>query len=197
VLNIKRNVRISCLPLTRVFIMAASSQPDSANKLRKLLESMGVHSFEPRVVHQLLEFQQTYLTEIFADSALYAEHAGRPNQLEADDVLLATRLREAASRTTAPKLLESMARKCNKIPINPPTMPGIQLPDPKLCLVEENWQYFLENVQPAPSSDGGAAIPASAALPQPQPSARRIEINLAGRQQQQPHAQQHDPMAIG
>ena len=53
--------------------MAASSQPDSANKLRKLLESMGVHSFEPRVVHQLLEFQQTYLTEIFADSALYVK----------------------------------------------------------------------------------------------------------------------------
>jgi len=170
--------------------MAAPQQPDAAARLRTLLTSMGVHDYEPRVVHQLLEFQQTYLTEIFEDGAIYAEHAGRPGQLECEDVQLATRLRAAIFQTTAPKLLESMAKDRNRSAIRQPPVPGIQLPEAHLCLVQENWQLTLPPVEPADTTSepadrraGGAPVASSQ---------RRITINLANQRPGGP-----EPMALG
>lgn len=155
-----------------------SQQPDAAARLRALLSSMGVDDYEPRVVHQLLEFQQSYLTEIFADGAMYADHAGRPGQLECEDVHLATRLRAASSQAVAPKLLECIAEARNsaRIKNDKDQKPGVQLPEPSLCLVQENWQYLLPPA-PAPdkASDAAAPSPASVAAPH----GKRIAINLS------------------
>ena len=108
--------------------------------MRRLLREMGVEEYEPRVLHQLLEYSHAYCTDIFTDAAHYAEHASRPGQLECEDVQLSSRLNAAASQTAAPQLVEWMARIRNREPLVPPTVPTIQMPNPRLCLVEENWQ---------------------------------------------------------
>ena len=135
---------------------SASSAPLDAEAMRTLLRSMGVDKYEPRVLHQLLEFMQSYTTEIFEDSALYAEHAGRAGQIECEDVWLSARLKAAAAQQHAPQLMEQMARAVNKKPLGKPTVPNIQLPNPKLCLVEENWQ-LAPPPRPPPAGAGGAA----------------------------------------
>ena len=79
---------------------------------------MGVTEYEPRVLHQLLEFLHRYCTEVFHEGHLYAEHAGR-SQLECEDVQLALRLKAAASQTGAASLIEWMARERNREPLPP------------------------------------------------------------------------------
>ena len=119
--------------------------------MRRLLREMGVEEYEPRVLHQLLEYSHAYCTDIFTDAAHYAEHASRPGQLECEDVQLSSRLNAAASQTAAPQLIEWMARIRNREPLAPPTVPTIQMPNPRLCLVEENWQ-----LEPAPPREPSA-----------------------------------------
>jgi transcription initiation factor TFIID subunit 9B len=101
---------------------ASSAQLDAA---RKLLRSMGVEQYEPRVLHQLLEFMHTYCKDVFEEGMQFAEHAGRAGQLECEDVQLSVRLKASASQPHAPQLMEWMARKCNKAEIKAPAMPNI------------------------------------------------------------------------
>ena len=79
---------------------AGRSAPNSVAGMRALLHSMGVEHYEPRVLHQLLEYSQQYSTEIFADAALYAEQAGRTS-LECEDVQLSARLKASATQPHA------------------------------------------------------------------------------------------------
>ena len=60
---------------------------DGQNMIR-LLESMGVERYEPRVVNQLLEFAHKYCTDILNDGHSYAQHAGR-DAVDLSDVRLA------------------------------------------------------------------------------------------------------------
>ena len=122
---------------------------------------MGVDNYEPRVLHQLLEYMHSYCAEIFADSSLYAEHAGRPGQLECEDVQLSARLKAQASQPHAPLLMEQMARSRNSKSIAAPTVPNIQLPNLKLCLVEENWQLEPRAKRQATASNGAVASSAA------------------------------------
>ena len=140
---------------------SSASTPNDAAALRTLLRSMGVDNYEPRVLHQLLEYMHSYCAEIFADSSLYAEHAGRPGQLECEDVQLSARLKAQASQSHAPLLMEQMARSRNSKSIAAPTVPNIQLPNLKLCLVEENWQLEPRVKRQATASNGGAASSAA------------------------------------
>ena len=146
--------------------------PVAASQLRVLLKSMGVDAYEPRVLHQLLEFQQQYCEEILTAGQDYAEHAGRNGELECEDVQLAARLRESARQTTAPKMMEWMAKDRNSRSIPAPRTYEIQAPPQKLCLVEENWQLL-------PLVSESRAVPTHS-VPRTAPSARarRISINL-------------------
>ena len=101
---------------------------------------MGVESYEPRVLHQLLEYMQTYLTEVFKDGEHYAEHAGRPGQIECEDVQLAARLKAASTRTHNPRLMDWMARDRNRTKLVAPPSDKISLPNPRLCVVDDNYQ---------------------------------------------------------
>ena len=120
---------------------------------------MGVYNYEPRVIHQLLEFMQQYTADIFTDSAQLAEHAGRPGQLECEDVQLSTRLKAAAGQATAPQLMEWMAKTRNRDPLTVPAVPNVLLPDARLCLVEENYQlaprrrHATEDASSAPNGN--------------------------------------------
>ena len=131
--------------------------------VRELLDSMGVEAYEPRVLHQLLEYMQQYSSEIFADAVLYAEHAGR-KRIESEDVLLSARLKAAATQVHAPQLMEWMARQRNRNDLQPLTTPNIQLPNLKHCLVEENYQ-FAPPPRPTAAPAEQAPTPTAAAEP--------------------------------
>ena len=60
----------------------AAAVPITAKRMRDLLTSMGADEYEPRVLHQLLEFMNSYATDMLQDAALYAEHAGHPGEIE-------------------------------------------------------------------------------------------------------------------
>ena len=139
---------------------SSSSAPIDAAALRRLLDSMGVESYEPRVLHQLLEYMQTYLTEVFKDGEHYAEHAGRPGQIECEDVQLAARLKAASTRTHNPRLMDWMARDRNRTKLVAPPSDKISLPNPRLCVVEENYQLQPPRlVETSATGDEGNAPP--------------------------------------
>ena len=143
-----------------------AAAPLNASALEELLRSMGVEEYEPRVLHQLLEYMEVYTTEVFAEAAQFAEHAGRPGQLECEDVQLSARLKAAVAQTHQPQLLDWMARARNQEILAVPIKSNIQLPVPKLCMVEENWQYATQGPSPAAAPDASwpqQAAPAQAA----------------------------------
>lgn len=120
--------------------MAASRQPRDAETVVAILRSMGVEEFEPRVLHQLLEFMHSYCIQVFQDGADFAEHSGRAGQIECEDVMLAVRLKEAASNTYAPQLIEWLARTRNKEKLPDPNPPLNAMPPLNLCLMQKNYQ---------------------------------------------------------
>ena len=138
-------------------VTAAVEAMPPVEAMKELLRSMGVEEYDQRVLHQLLEYTHGYCTDIFTDAAHYAEHASRPGQLECEDVELSARLKASAHQTAAPQLIEWMARIRNREPLAPPTVPNIQMPNPRLCLVEENWQLELPRPPRPPSPTPRAA----------------------------------------
>ena len=165
---------------------AQTGLPRDAQLVASVLRSMGVRAYEPRVLHQLLEFMHRHCAEIFQEGGLYAEHAGR-SQLECEDVQLAVRLKAAASQSGASALLEWMARERNREDLPPaPTSASVQLPPQRLCLLKVNYQ-----LEPPPrAADEANADAPSAAAANPtsstlQPAAKRakampISISLGG-----------------
>lgn len=115
---------------------------------------MGVDDYEPRVLHQLLEFMHRYCTEVLEDGMVFCERAGRSReQLECEDVQLAVRWKAASSQTTAPHLTEYLAKARNREPLRVPEKPGLQLPMEAACLLRTNFQL---DVEPCPVGDGAA-----------------------------------------
>ena len=154
---------------------------------------MGVESYEPRVLHQLLEYMQTYLTEVFKDGEHYAEHAGRPGQIECEDVQLAARLKAASTRTHNPRLMDWMARDRNRTKLVPPPSDKISLPNPRLCIVEENYQLqpprsveTTAEAQDAAPAAGGNGAPTAGGASGPVSFSLQAPARRPVQQQQQP-----------
>ncbi len=168
----------------------AASRPRDERRMHALLASMGVDDYEPRVLHQLLEYKHRYCAEVFSDSAQYAEHAGRAGRIEAEDVLLSARLQEAASQPAPPQLVRHLARKCNNKPIGAvplgldPRFPSaLRFPNEALCMVQENYQLLP---RPPPDRNDGVAQPAPPPPRVPPPAGggagkRTIPIKLQAR----------------
>ena len=73
---------------------STESLPPAARAIALLLASTPtVQDAQPGVLHQLLEFSNRYTAQVLSDALVYAEHAGRPNKLEMDDVTLAVQAR--------------------------------------------------------------------------------------------------------
>ena len=73
---------------------AAGEIPPSARDISLILASTpGVSDAQPAVLLQLLEFAHRYTSQVLQDGLVYAEHAGRNNKLELDDVILAVQAR--------------------------------------------------------------------------------------------------------
>lgn len=73
---------------------STESLPPAARAIALLLASTPtVQDAQPGVLHQLLEFSHRYTVQVLSDALVYAEHAGRPNKVEMDDVTLAAQAR--------------------------------------------------------------------------------------------------------
>jgi len=150
--------------------MASTSeaQPRDAATLERILHSMGVYDYEPGVLHQLLTFMHVHCSEVFADGAAYAEHAGRTS-VECEDVRLVCRLKSAEAQVTSAPFLEWLARERNRqpLPAAPTSTSGIQLPPQKYCLLTPNYDLLARPVEEDADTagEGGAAAPSGAELP--------------------------------
>jgi transcription initiation factor TFIID subunit 9B len=73
---------------------STESLPPAARAIALLLASTPtVQDAQPGVLHQLLEFSHRYTAQVLADALVYADHAGRSNKVEMDDVTLAVQAR--------------------------------------------------------------------------------------------------------
>ena len=75
--------------------------PKDAIIVEKILQSMGINEFEPRVIEQLLELVYRYITEVIEDSYVYMDHASR-SDLDLEDIRLAIQTRVNHSYTEPP-----------------------------------------------------------------------------------------------
>ncbi|KAG2174499.1 hypothetical protein INT44_006762 [Umbelopsis vinacea] len=146
---------------------SGQQQPRDAKIISLLLQSHGVHDFDPKVVHQLLEFAHRYTSDVFQDSLVYAEHAARQD-IDLADVQLAVQGRVSHSFTAPPprEFLLELAQEKNKVPL--PLIPekyGIRLPHEKHCLTAINFQVAPnappppKNLVSKPSADDSQTIP--------------------------------------
>ena len=147
----------------------APGVPRDAHLVTAVLRSMGVRDYEPRVLHQLLEYMQRYTAEVFQEGGEYAEHAGR-SQLECEDVHLAVRLRAAASHAGSSSLIEWLARERNRVPLPEAPKSAGQLPPQRLCLLKENYQ-----LEPRSARSGDTPDPAATTSSTPIPDAQRAK----------------------
>ncbi len=70
------------------------SLPPTARAIALLLSSTpAVQDAQPGVLHQLLEFSNRYTQQVLTDARVYAEHAGRQEKVDYDDVVLAVQAR--------------------------------------------------------------------------------------------------------
>ncbi|CEG70512.1 Putative Transcription initiation factor TFIID subunit 9B [Rhizopus microsporus] len=117
------------------------AQPRDARLISLILQSLGVEDYDPKVVHQLLEFAHRYTTDVLQDALVYAEHANKMD-IELEDIQLAIQGRVNHSFTTPPpkEFLLELAQEKNKAPL--PLIPekyGIRLPAEKHCLTGINF----------------------------------------------------------
>ncbi|KAK2076992.1 hypothetical protein QBZ16_005220 [Prototheca wickerhamii] len=139
--------------------------PRDGKEILGLLKSMGVSAIEPRVLHQLLDFEYRYTAECLQDAEAIAERSlGQRPTVQMAHILLAGELRSAHTFTSPPsyQVLQQLAAEINAQPL-PEIKPafGLRLPPEDDCLLAPNYQ--LE--PPATPSQRAAEDRAGAATP--------------------------------
>ncbi|KAF5393933.1 hypothetical protein D9757_000169 [Collybiopsis confluens] len=116
----------------------ADNLPPTARAVALILSSTpSVQDAQPGVLHQLLEFSNRYTQQVLTDARVYADHAGRQDKLDIDDVVLAVQARvgwEFGGRIPSEYIL-SLATQTNSTPL--PQLPevfGVRLPQSSECL---------------------------------------------------------------
>jgi len=103
---------------------------------------MGVTEYEPRVIHQLLEFSYRYVSTVLEDAILYSTYANKKS-VDADDVRLAVEKLSDKMFTSPPPrdLLMEMSRNKNNVPLPPiKSHAGPRLPAEKYSLISANYK---------------------------------------------------------
>eukprot|EP00208_Stichococcus_sp_RCC1054_P005834 CAMPEP_0206142776 /NCGR_PEP_ID=MMETSP1473-20131121/18155_1 /ASSEMBLY_ACC=CAM_ASM_001109 /TAXON_ID=1461547 /ORGANISM="Stichococcus sp, Strain RCC1054" /LENGTH=186 /DNA_ID=CAMNT_0053537903 /DNA_START=255 /DNA_END=815 /DNA_ORIENTATION=+ len=137
--------------------------------IRQLLDSMGVQEYEPRVVHQLLDFMYGYVAGILQDAQAYSERGGQAlGQVDVEDVMVAIQSRAPFSFVQPPShdALAAMASKRNAKPLpQPGKLHGLSLPPEEHRLWAPVWDLPRPAAGGPPS--GAAAPPAPPSAPEP------------------------------
>lgn len=123
----------------------ASRKPRDAKTVEAILKSMGVESYDPRVVCQLLELLHRYVSSILTDSREFSEHAEK-SAIDIDDIRLAIRSKCAFNFTQPPPrdVTMRLAAERNAIPLPPVDQrAGVALPPNDCQLTAQNYRVVL------------------------------------------------------
>lgn len=123
----------------------AAPKPRDARTVEAILKSMGVDSYDPRVVNQLLELEYRYIADVLRESNAYSEHADKPS-IDLEDMRLAIRDKVAVSFTPPPprEVTMRLAAERNAIPLPPiEQRAGIALPPAHFQLTAQNYRVVL------------------------------------------------------
>jgi len=113
-----------------------------------ILREMSVHEYEPRVVHQLMEFTNRYVTSILKEAQILSTYA-KKDSIDIDDVQLAVNMQTDETVTSPPpkELLLEVAREKNNQPL--PAIKshnGLRIPFDRYTLIGSN--YKLKSNKP-------------------------------------------------
>jgi histone H3/H4 len=100
--------------------MSQPEKPREVDALERILGSMEVESYDPQVLHQLLEFTHRYVAEVLYDARTYMHHAQRTD-LNIADVRLAIQSKVNHAFTQAPSMaaMADIAAVRNARPLSP------------------------------------------------------------------------------
>lgn len=116
--------------------------PKDGQVIAAILKDMGVTDYEPRVLHQLLEFSYRYASNVLEDAMLYSTYAGKKS-VDANDVRLSVEKLSDKMFTSPPPrdLLMDMARQKNSIPLPAiKSHAGPRLPGDRHSLIACNYK---------------------------------------------------------
>lgn len=107
-----------------------------------ILKEMSVSDYEPRVVHQLMEFSNRYVTSILQEAQVFSSYA-KKDSIDLDDVKLAVNIQTDKTLTSPPpkELLLEVAREKNNQPLPPiKSHNGLRIPFDKYTLIGTNYR---------------------------------------------------------
>lgn len=118
-----------------------------AQVIDAILKEMSVVEYEPRVVHQLLEFTNRYVTSILQEAQILSTYA-KKDCIDLNDVQLAVTMQTDKTVTSPPpkELLLEVAREKNNQPL-PPIKPhnGLRIPFDRYTLIGTNYKLKSNN----------------------------------------------------
>eukprot|EP00242_Pyramimonas_sp_CCMP2087_P003666 CAMPEP_0198208018 /NCGR_PEP_ID=MMETSP1445-20131203/11419_1 /TAXON_ID=36898 /ORGANISM="Pyramimonas sp., Strain CCMP2087" /LENGTH=174 /DNA_ID=CAMNT_0043881253 /DNA_START=250 /DNA_END=771 /DNA_ORIENTATION=+ len=153
-------------------------KPRDAKIIEEMLKSMGVQSWEPRVVNQLMEFLYRYTSEVLQEAQVYSEYSGRQN-VEVDDVKLAVRALCSTSFTSPPsrEVLQQLSQARNRIPLKPiEGRSGLRLPPEEFTLTTPGWQVRLPELGGGDAEDPEDTPMEVNTTPKPKAGAANIQL---------------------
>lgn len=124
-------------------------KPRDARTVEEILKSMGVESYDPRVVTQLLELEHRYISDVLRESHALTEFADKP-AIDLEDVRLAIRSKCAFTFTQPPprEVTMRLAAERNAVPL--PAIDqraGVALPPPADQLTRQNYRVIASPKQ--------------------------------------------------
>lgn len=121
---------------------AGKISPKDGQVIAAILKDMGVVDYEPRVLHQLLEFSYRYASNVLEDAMLYSTYAGKKT-VDANDVRLSVEKISDKMFTTPPPrdLLMDLSRHKNSVPLPAiKSHAGPRLPPDRYSLISCNYK---------------------------------------------------------
>lgn len=117
--------------------------PKDGTVIISMMKDLGVTSYEPRVVNQLMEFAIRYVSCVLDDARAFANHSSNRKLIDSEDVKLAIMMQLENVFTSPPPrdLLLEVARTKNSVPL-PLVKPhcGIRLPPDRYCFSACNYK---------------------------------------------------------
>lgn len=118
-----------------------------AQVIDAILKELSIEEYEPRVVHQLMEFTNRYLTSVLQEAQVFSSYA-KKDAIDLNDVQLAVNMQTDKTVTSPPprELLLEVAREKNNQPL-PSIKPhnGIRIPFDRYTLIGTNYKLKTNN----------------------------------------------------
>lgn len=143
---------ILCFQVRMTILIDSSSlnyliMSKDAQVIDAILKEMSVTDYEPRVVHQLMEFSNRYVTSLLQEAHVFSAYA-KKSSIDIDDIQLAVNMQTDKTVTSPPpkELLLEVAREKNNQPL-PPIKPhnGLRIPFDRYTLIGTNYRLKPQN----------------------------------------------------